>query len=90
MTDVICKNTAVSILRVRSTHKPLFLKNCFTHFSSFPIVDFEQVNVCWENYLTLCSLDICVNVSTGGTQSLTRSNSGNSVVFLISHTQREM
>ena len=30
----------------------LLTLNYFTTFPSFPIVDFEQVNICWENYLT--------------------------------------
>ena len=42
----------------------LLTLNYFIRFPSFPIVDFEQVNICWENYLTFCSLDICFNVST--------------------------
>ena len=56
-------------------------------FPSFPIVDFEQVNICWESYLTFYSCDICFNVSTGGRLDLTRSNAGNSVIFLIPYTQ---
>ena len=62
----------------------------FKSFPSFPIVDFEQVNICSENYLTFYSLDICFNVSTGGKQDLTRSNAGNSVVFLILHTHSDV
>ena len=69
----------------------LLTLNYFTPFPSFPIVDVEQVNICWENYLTLSkiiySFDICFNVSTGGRQDLTKSNTGNSVIFLISRTQ---
>ena len=69
----------------------LLTLNYFTPFPSFPIVDVEQVNICWENYLTLFkiiySFDICFNVSTGGRQDLTKSNTGNSVIFLISRTQ---
>ena len=65
----------------------LLTLNYFTLFPSFPIVDFEQVNICWENYMTFYSFDISFNVSTGGRQDLTRSNTGNSVIFLISHTQ---
>ena len=61
--------------------------NYFKSFLSFPIVDFEQVNICWENYLTFYSCDICFNVPTGGRLDLTRSSAGNSVIFLISHTQ---
>ena len=61
--------------------------NYFTPFPSFPIVNFEQVNICWENYLTYYSLHICFNVSTGGRQDLTRSNAGNSIIFLISQTE---
>ena len=62
----------------------LLTLNYFTPFSSFPIADFYQVNICRENYLTLYSFDICFNVSTGGRQDLTRNNAGNSVIFLIS------
>ena len=60
--------------------------NYFTPFPSFPIVDFEQVNICWENYLTLYSFDICFNVSIAGKQ-LIGSNAGKFVVFLISDTE---
>ena len=63
----------------------LLTLNYFTPFPSFPIADFEQVNICWEIYLTFCLFDICFNVSTGGRQDLKRSNAGNSVIFLISH-----
>ena len=63
----------------------LLTLNYFTPFPSFPIVEFEQVNICWEIYLTFYSFDICFNVSTGGRQDLTRSNTENSVIFLISH-----
>ena len=65
----------------------LLMLNYLTPFPSFPIVGFEQVNICWENYLTLYSFDICFNVSTGGKQDLTRSNAGNSAIFLISRTE---
>ena len=65
----------------------LLTLNYFTPFLSFPIADFEQVNICWENYLTFYLFDICVNVSTGGGQDLTRNYAGNFVIFLISHTQ---
>ena len=61
--------------------------NYFTHFPSFPIVDFEQLNICWENYVTFDSFDICFNVSNGGKQDLTRSSTGNSVIFLILHIE---
>ena len=59
----------------------------FKSFPSFPIVDFEQVNICSENDLTFYSLDICFNVSTGGRHDLTRTNAGNFFIFFISHTQ---
>ena len=65
----------------------LLTLNYFKSFPSFPIVDFEQVNICWENYLTFYSFDICFNVSTGRRNDITRSKTGNSVIFLISHTQ---
>ena len=54
---------------------------------SFPIVDFEQVDICWENYLTFYMCDICFDVSSGRRQGLTRSIARNSLIFLISHTQ---
>ena len=65
----------------------LLTLNYFKSSPSFPIVASGQVNICWEIYLTFCSFDISSNVSTGGRQDLTRSNSGNSVIFLICHTQ---
>ena len=61
--------------------------NNFRSSLSFPIVVFEQVNICWDIYLTFYSFDIYFNVSTGGTQDLTRSNARNSVIFRISYTQ---
>ena len=64
--------------------------NYFKSFPSFPIVHFEQLNICWENYLTFNSFDICFNVSTGWRQDLTRSNAANSVFFVISHTQWDL
>ena len=65
----------------------LFPLNYFRLFPSFPIVDFETVNICWENYLTLHSFDICFTVSTGGRQDLKRNNARNFVIFLISYTE---
>ena len=67
----------------------LLTSNYFKYFPSFPVVDFEQTNICWENLLTFCSCDICFNVSTGGRLELTRSNAGNSVIFLF-YTLSEM
>ena len=64
----------------------LLTLNYFAPFPSFSIVDFKQANVCWENYQTFYSFDICFNVSTGGRQDLTRSNVGNSNFFLILYT----
>ena len=61
--------------------------NHFRSSPNFPSVDFEQVNICWENYVTFYLFDMCFDVSTGGKQDLTRSNAGNSIIFLISHTQ---
>ena len=58
-------------------------------FPSFPITDFEQVSICWENYLTFHSFDICFNVSTER-QDLTIIHAENSVFFLILHTQRDV
>ena len=49
----------------------LLTLNYFKSFPSFPIVDFEQVNICWENCLIFYMCDICFNVSTGGRQDLT-------------------
>ena len=66
---------------------PLSTLNYFKSSRSFSIIDFEQANIFWENYLTFYSFDISFNVSTGGRQDLTKSNAGNSVIFLISHTQ---
>ena len=68
----------------------LLILNYFKSSPIFPVVDFEQVNICWENYLTFYAFDISFNVSTGGRQDLTRSNAGNSVVFLFSHTQWDL
>ena len=32
----------------------------YNYFTPFPSSsDFEQVNICWENYLTFYLLDIC-------------------------------
>ena len=44
----------------------LLTLNYFTPFLRFAIVDFKQVNIWWENYLTFYTFDICFNVSTGG------------------------
>ena len=65
----------------------LLTLNYFKSSPSFPIVHFEQLNICWENYLTFYLLDISFNMSTGRRQDLTRSNAGNSVIFLICQTQ---
>ena len=46
----------------------LLTLNYFKSSPSFPIVDFELVNICWENYLTFYSFDTCFDVSTGGRQ----------------------
>ena len=59
----------------------LLTLNYFKSSPSFPIVDFELVNICWENYLTFYSFDICFNVPTGGRQDWTRSNGGNSIIL---------
>ena len=37
----------------------LLTYNYFTPFPSSSVFDFEQVNICWENYLTFYLLDIC-------------------------------
>ena len=59
-------------------------------FPSFTIVDFNHANVCWQNYQTLYSFDIRFNVSTGERQNLTRTNVGNSNLFLIIHTTTKL
>ena len=59
----------------------LLTLNYFTPFPSFPIVDFEQVNIFWENYY------MCFDMSTGGKLDSTRINARSYVNFLISHTQ---
>ena len=56
----------------------LLTLNYFKSFPSFPIVDFEQVNICWENYLTFYSFDICFK----GKKQCRESR-----YFLISHIQ---
>ena len=65
----------------------LLILNYFTPSPSFSIFDFEQVNICWESYLIFYSFDICSNVSMRGRQDLARSNTGNSIVFLISNLE---
>ena len=67
----------------------LLTLNYFIPFPSFPIAKFEQVSICWENYLIFHSFDICFNVSTEK-QDLTRYHAGNSVVFPILHSQRDV
>ena len=74
----------------RKALSSLLTLNYFSPFSSFPIVDFELVKTCWENYLRLHSFDTCFNVFTGGKQHLKRSSARNSVIFVISQTQREV
>ena len=65
----------------------LLILNYFTPSLSFSIFDFEQVNICWESYLIFYSFDFCSNVSMRGRQDLARSNTGNSIVFLISNLE---
>ena len=89
----ICFNLTMKIPERRHwSHSGVFIitLSYFTLFPSFPIVDFQQVNICWENYLTFYSFDICFNVPTGGRQVLTRSNAGNFVNFLIWHTHLDV
>ena len=43
--------------------------NYLTPFPSFRIVDFEKVNICWENYLAFYSFHISFHVSTGRSSS---------------------
>ena len=54
----------------------LLTVNYFKSSPSFHLVDFEQVNIYWENYLTFYSSRISFNVSTGGRQDLTRAMQG--------------
>ena len=61
----------------------LLILNYFTPFPNFPIVDFEQVNICWENYIIFYLFDICFNASTGGRQDLARGNAENSVTHSV-------
>ena len=61
----------------------LLILNYFTPFPNFSIVDFEQVNICWENYIILYLFDIYFNVSTGGRQDLARCNAENSVTHSV-------
>ena len=68
------------VIKVVLMSSLLFL-NYFRSSPSFPIIDFERVNICWENYLIFYSFDICFTVSTGARQELTRSNAGNSAIF---------
>ena len=57
------------------------------YFTSFPMVDFEQVNILLKKLSDIYSFDICFSVSVGARQGLTQSNAGNSVMFLISETE---
>ena len=57
-----------------------------THSKHAQIWEFEQLTICWEHSLIFYSFDICFNVSIEGTQDLTRSNAGNSVIFHCSRT----
>ena len=68
----------------------LLALNYFFPFRSFLIVDFEQVNICWEIYLTFNSFNMSFNMSTKRRLELTRSNAGNSVIFLISYTESDI
>ena len=84
----ICSKLTIKIPDIEFVLVTLSLTlNYFRPSPNFPIVDFEQVNICWENYLTFYSFDICFHVSTAWRSYLTRSNAGNSVIFLISHTR---
>ena len=68
----------------------LLTLNYFKSSPSFTVVASGRVNIFWEIHLTFYSFDISFNVSTGGRQDLTRSNSWNSVIFLICHTQLDV
>ena len=87
----ICFNVSIggrqNSTRSNARNSVIFLISHTQCDLTFPNVDFEQVNICRENYLTFYMCDICFNVSIGGRQNLTRSNARNSVVFLIPHTQ---
>ena len=61
----------------------LLTSNYFTPFPSFSIVDFEQVNVCWENYLTFYSFDIFFNVSTEEGRTYQEATRGIPLLFLF-------
>ena len=85
----ICSKLTMKLPERRHWNVPvssLLTLNYFTPLPSFSIADYKQVDVCWENYQTFYSFDICFNMPTGGRQDLTRSNVGNSNFFLILHT----
>ena len=84
----ICSKLTIKIPEIRQFGRSGLFIIYFEYFIPFPclpIVDFEQINICWKNYLTVYSFDICFNVFTGAGQDLARSNAGNSVIFLVSH-----
>ena len=58
----------------------------FKSSPKFPIVDFEQINMCWENYLTFYSFDISFNVSSGGSRTLQEAMQGISFFFYFPHS----
>ena len=68
----------------------LLALNYFFLFPRFLIVDFEQVNTCWEIYQTFNSFDMCFNMSLKRRLGLPRSNTGNSVNFLTSYTESDV
>ena len=78
-----CQKDVIEVVLVSS----LLNLNYFKSSPSFPIVDFEQVNICWKNCLTFYSFYISFNASSGGRQDLIGHKAGNSVICLISHTQ---
>ena len=56
------KKDAIDVVLVSS----LLTLNYFKPSPSFPIVYFELVNICGDNYLTFYSFDICFNVWKAG------------------------
>ena len=87
----ICSKLPMKIPKRRHWGRSgVFIISYFKTFPKFSIVDFEQVNICWENFLTFYSSDTSFNVSTWGRQDLTMQGlamQGIPVIFLIFHTQ---
>ena len=66
----------------------LLTLNYFTPFPSFPVVDFEQVNIYWENYhsIRLISVSMCL---LGEGRTLQEAMQRIPLLFLF-HTLSEM